>query len=226
MYKYLLFDADNTLLDFNKGERCALMEVLTDSPLAFSDEVYEVYHKINDDLWKKLEMGEIERSRLRVARFEQLFEHYGFNDDICGEMIDSKFLSVMSEQAYIIDGVYEVLEELSSKYELYLVTNASVAIQKKRLSKTEFDKYFKKYYISEEIGAHKPQKEFFEAVINDIGDPDRSRYLVIGDSLTSDIKGAVDSGLRCCFYNPEGIEVSEIIPDYVIDDIRDLLKIL
>ena len=226
MYKYLLFDADNTLLDFNKGERCALNKVLADSPLDFSDEVYEVYHKINDDLWKKLEKGEIERSKLRVVRFEQLFDVYGFDGKEYGEIIDSRFLAAMSEQAYIIDGVYDVLDHLCSKYKLYLITNASVSVQKKRIAKTSFDKYFNKYYISEEIGAYKPQIEFFDAVINDIGDFNRKNYLVIGDSLSSDIKGAVSSGLDCCFYNPTNMSVTDIKPTYDINDICELLEIL
>ncbi len=226
MYKYLLFDADNTLLDFNKGERCALEKVLADSPLTFSDEVYKSYHKINDDLWKKLERGEIERSRLRQARFEQLFDLYGFNGSDFGKSIDDMFLLAMSEQAYVFDGVYDVLDSLSSDYELYLVTNASVSVQRKRLEKTFFDKYFKKYYISEEIGAHKPQKAFFNAVINDIGDENRRNYLVIGDSLTSDIKGANLSGLDSCFYNPDNVVCTDILPTYTIDNICDLLEIL
>lgn len=226
MYKYLLFDADNTLLDFNKGEKKALETVLSDSPLAFTEEVYDVYHKINDNLWKMLERGEIERARLREARFEQLFDLYGYNGTDYGKVIDSKFLVAMSEQAYVIDGVYDVLESLSSKYDLYLVTNASVSVQRKRLSKTNFHKYFKKYYISEEIGAHKPQKEFFEKVINDIGDINKSNYLVIGDSLTSDISGAVVSGLDSCFYNPDNMDYSLISPTYVIENICDLLDFL
>lgn len=226
MYKYLLFDADNTLLDFNKGERCALEKVLADSPLAFSDEVYKSYHRINDDLWKKLERGEIERSRLRQERFEQLFDLYGFRGSDFGKTIDDSFLLAMSEQAFIIDGVYDVLDKLSCDYELYLVTNASVAVQRKRLAKTKFDKYFKKYYISEEIGAHKPQKAFFDSVINDIGDGNRKNYLVIGDSLTSDIKGANLSNLDSCFYNPGNIVCTDILPTYTINAICDLLEIL
>lgn len=226
MYKYLLFDADNTLLDFNKGERRALEMVLADSPLAFSDDVYNVYHKINDDLWKKLEKGEIERYRLREARFEQLFGLYGFNGSDYGKSIDEKFLLAMAEQAFVIDGVYDVLKKLSLTYQIYLVTNASVSVQRKRLAKTEFDKYFKKYYISEEIGAHKPQKAFFDAVVHDIGDENRKNYLVIGDSLTSDINGAIVSGLDCCFYNPENVDYSGYHPTYCINKISDLLEFL
>lgn len=226
MYKHLLFDADNTLLDFNKGERCALMEVLTDSPLKFDDEVYEIYHKINDDLWKKLERGLIERERLRVYRFELLFERYGVDGTEFCKTVDERFLSAMSHQAFVIDGVYEVLEKLKCKYDLYLVTNASIAVQPKRLAKTDFDKYFKKYYISEAIGFNKPQKEFFDAVINDIGDHNRENYLVIGDSLTSDIKGAINSDIDSCYCNFEHKESSDIQPTFTIGNIRELLEIL
>ncbi len=226
MYKYLLFDADNTLLDFNKGERCALEEVLTDSPLEFNDEVFQIYHKINDNLWKLLEDGKIERKRLRTYRFELLFDHFCVDGTQFCKDVDDKFLLAMSHQAYVFDGVYEVLEKLSAKYELYLVTNASLAVQRKRLSQTKFDRYIKKYYISEEVGYHKPQKEFFDAVLNDIGDTNRENYLVIGDSLSSDIRGAVNSNIDSCFCNFDNMDIIDLEPTYVINNIYDLLEIL
>lgn len=226
MYKYLLFDVDNTLLDFNEGERCALESVLAHFPLKFSDEVYKRYHQINDDLWKLLEVGKIEKQRLRVLRFEMLFDEFGFDGKEYGSVISPIFLEAMTEQAQIMEGAVEVLESVYKKYDLYIITNASAATQKKRLSKTPFEKYFKKYFISDDMGVHKPQKEYFEKVVSDIGSFDLGDYLVVGDSLTSDIKGAVDFGIDSCYFDPKGVGSKEIKPTYTISKLTDLLKII
>lgn len=226
MYKYILFDVDNTLLDFNKGERCALESVLAHFPLEFSDAVYQRYHKINDDLWKLLEVGKIEKPRLRELRFEMLFDEFGFNGKEFASDVSARFLVAMMEQAQLMDGAVEVLEALYKKYDLYIITNASAATQKKRLSKTPFDKYFKKYFISDDMGVHKPQKEFFERVVEEIGSFDHGDYLVVGDSLTSDIKGAVDFGIDSCYFDPHGIGAEGISPTYTIRKLTDLLKIV
>lgn len=225
MYKHLLFDADNTLLDFNEGERCALRGALSSSPLEFSEDVYKRYHEINDGLWKKLELGEVDRVRLRTLRFEILFEEYGFNGSDYGQFMDDIYINEISKQSQLIDGAEDVVRSLAEKYELYIVTNASVYVQRKRLAKTFFSECFKKYYISEEIGATKPQKEFFDKVIADIGD-DRSSYLVIGDSLSSDIKGAMVSGLDSCYIDRCGRGAEGYTPKYIIRDLRELLDIL
>ena len=223
MYKYLLFDADNTLLNFNEGEKCALREVLNNTPLEFSDEVYETYHKINDDLWKRLELGGITRSELKKRRFQILFNHYGYNSDQYIEYIDSHYLVCMSKQSQIIDGALEVLEYLHNDYELYLATNATASVQRKRLSKTPFDRYFRKYYISEEIGVNKPEKAFFDRIVDDIGDDNRENYLVIGDSLSSDIKGAILSNIDSCYFDPNFNGYKDIKPTYTIHSLKELL---
>lgn len=226
MYKYLLFDADNTLLDFNAGEKCALKEALASSPLEYSEKVYIRYHHINDSLWKKLEKGEVTRERLKIERFEVLLNEYGFDGAFYGKAIDDVFLEAMTKQARLIDGAIEALSYLSQKYELYLVTNATARIQKKRLAQTDFHLYFRKYYISEEIGVNKPDKAFFDYVISDIGDNDRSKYLVVGDSLTSDIKGAINSGLDSCYFDRDCKGSRGYSPTYTIKHLLDLIELL
>ncbi len=132
----------------------------------------------------------------------------------------------MTRQSQLIEGAIDVIQKLSQKYKLYLITNASVAVQRKRLAQTPFDNYFEKYYISEEVGFHKPQKAFFDAVIDSIGDADRKNYLVIGDSLSSDIKGASDSALDSCYYDPEYKGYSDVVPTYTVHRLCELLTLL
>ena len=225
MYKHLLFDADNTLLDFNAGERCALQGALNSSPLEFSEEVYKCYHEINASLWKDLERGEIERKQLRILRFERLFDEFGLDGSVYSHDIDGIYLEQMKNQAQVFDGVWEVLDYLHVKYKMHIITNASVRVQKNRLTNAGFHKYFEKYYISEEIGTDKPGKDFFDHVVSDIGD-DLCSYLVIGDSLSSDIKGAIISGIDSCYLDHSGKGAHPFTPQYIIRDIRELIEIL
>ena len=157
--------------------------------------------------------------------FEYLFNEFGIDGSVYAEKMDEVYLERMRCQSQLFDGVEDVLKYLSQKYSLYIITNASVRVQRHRLAGTCFDKYFKKYYISEEIGAHKPQKEFFNKVISDIND-DISSFLVIGDSLSSDIKGAQMSGIDSCYLDHSGSGAGIYNPKYIINNIRDIMNIL
>lgn len=222
MYKYLLFDADNTLLDFNASEEQALKETLSMFPLEFTKEVYKRYHDINDHLWKRLERGETTREKLRIDRFVQLYDEFGMNGELHGKDTADIYAEKLSGQGIMIDGALEVLSALSEKYSCYIITNGTYEIQIKRLSKTPVEKYVKYSFISEKMGCAKPDKVFFDKVVEYIDDSDLSKYLVIGDSLTSDIKGAVNSGIDSVLISKERSDM----PTYCIKEIRELFSIL
>lgn len=222
MYKYLLFDADNTLLDFNASEAQALKETLSLCPLGFTDEVHKRYHIINDLLWKKLERGETTRDKLRIERFVQLYNEFGMDGELYGKSTADIYAEKLSGQGILVDGAINVLSALSKKYDCYIVTNGTYEIQVKRLSKTPIESYVKYSFISEKIGYTKPDKVFFDKVVEYIGDSDRSKYLVIGDSLSSDIAGAINAGMDSVLISEE---ISDM-PTYCIKEIRELFSIL
>ncbi len=224
-YKYLLFDADNTLFDFDRCERAAFRAALESSPLEYNEDVYADYHVINDGLWKLLEKGGIERSKLKSERFRLLFEKYG------AEGVDSvdfaaKYESKLGEQSYEIDGVYDLLKRLCAKYDIYVITNGLTNVQESRFSRSRMTSLVKDVFISEKVGYAKPDKRYFDYVISQVGDPDRSDYIVIGDSLTSDIDGAINSGIECCWYNRHGDDPGDRNPNYIIDDILSVETVL
>ena len=224
-YKYLLFDADNTLFDFDRCEREAVKLALDGSSVCFSDGVYDAYHKINDDLWKALERGEIERDVLKVERFRLLFEKYGVKGDEY-RRVASLYEKRLAEQSFEIEGVNELLGRLARDYSIYVITNGLTSVQRGRFQRSRLSEYFTSVFISEEIGVAKPSREFFDHALSFIGDPDRSKYLVIGDSLTSDIDGAINSGIECCWYNRYGADPAGRCPDYIAADIGQIEMVI
>ena len=222
MYKYLLFDADNTLLDFDMAEAQALKETLSLCPLGFSEEIHKRYHIINDLEWKKLERGETTREKLRIDRFAKLYDEFGMDGALYGESTADIYTTRLSQQGQLIDGAEEILKELSAKYRCFIITNGITEVQRSRMERTPLLQYIEYSFISQEMGCAKPSKVFFDKVIEYIGDTDITKYLVIGDSLTSDIKGAYSIGMDSVWL---GTGESEM-PTYRIDTLNGLYDIL
>ena len=217
-YKTLLFDADGTLFDFAKCEDVALRETLEFFDIEATDAVVADYSAINESLWKMLERGEIEKRVLFYRRFELLCEKYGFLRDAL-EM-SKKYAATLAEQVFLLDGAEALCERLSGVADMYIVTNGIDFVQKRRYAKSGFDKYFKGVFISGEIGHEKPAVEFFEHVANAVPDFDKQSALIIGDSLTADIKGGINFGIDTCWYNPknkpapEDMEITNVSLDF------------
>ncbi len=223
-YKTLLFDADQTLLDFASAEREALSDMLSFLGQPFGDKIARRYSEINHSLWKELERGEIERSSLSQKRFEILAKEYSLDSDP-GQMADMYF-SALAEKSNLIPGAYEVCRELSKTCRLYIITNGFKKIQEKRFGTSPLAPLFEGVFISEEIGADKPAREFFDAVASAIPQYNRAETLVIGDSLSSDIAGGLGAGLDVCWYNPACAAPPERIKiNYIITELSELVGI-
>lgn len=222
MYKHLLFDADNTLLDFDAAEKAALKETLIRCPLGFSEEIYERYHIINDIEWKKLEKGETTKDKLRIERFIKLLAEYGVDGDVFGELCADTYTKYLSKQGQLLENAEKVLSDLSERYDCYICTNGITDVQMARLENTPLMPYVKKVFVSEAVGFAKPSPKFFQRVFEHIGDLEPKNYLVIGDSLSSDITGA-----KAC--NIDSVWVSDgesDMPTYQIGSILDIYSIL
>ena len=224
-YEILLFDADHTLFDFNKSEYCALKEALEFYSLPSTDDVIERYSVINVKYWKMLERGEIDKKSLMLARFVEFAREYGFEER--AEELSDLYMSNLAHEAHLFDGALEMIEELSKKYRLFIITNGVKSTQDGRFGLSPITKYFEKILISEVIGAEKPSKEFFSAVENGIDGYCREKAIVIGDSLSSDIKGAINSEIDCIWYNPSKKEAPEGWNiTYTVSDFDEILAIL
>ena len=229
-YDYLLFDADNTLFDFTKAEYNAFRITAEYGSLDFSDELYSRYSEINDELWKKLERKEITLEFLKTERFRRLLTEYGYCDgtttDIKAEKLRDRYISSLAEQTCLIEGADEVCHRLKGKFRMYIITNGITKIQRSRLEKSTISDCFDGIFISEEIGYAKPSIRYFDRVIDVVGEKDRSKYLVIGDSLTSDCDGAIAYGFDICRYNPYGKDADGRDLTYNINRLTDLYDII
>ena len=204
-YSTLLLDADETLFDFLKAERASLVAVLSSRGLPHEEEILRRYHAINDGLWHAFERGEISKEDIKKTRFARLAEESGFPAGIDTDEINAAYLRQLGESDFLLPGARQFLETLSDAgFDLALITNGVAKTQLRRLEKSGLSPLFSHVFVSETVGAQKPLPAFFDVVLKTIGETDRSKVLVIGDSLQSDIRGAVNAGLDSVWYNPNG----------------------
>lgn len=224
----LLFDADDTLLDFHKDERQALIKTLEHYSAPVTEENVKTYSGINLGMWRQLEKGEITRSELKATRFKKFFDAIGFH---CNEeplAVNGYYLSILAEGGNTLEGATSTVKQLKEMgYELYIITNGIAATQAKRLQKSGLLPYINEVFVSEAIGRQKPCREYFDAVLEKINEKDKEKILVIGDSLTSDIKGAMNAGLPRCWINRYGKKLPEEYEvDFEISDVREVIGVV
>ena len=226
MYRYLLFDADDTLFDFDQGSRNAFREAMAMQGLSASDEDYDRYAAINLALWKQFEKGEIEKEAILTKRFRDYTARYGVPAE--PDHLNEDYKSAISHQNILMPNAYEVLLALKEKgYRLFIITNGDAAIQHKRLAKSPITPLVEKVFISEEIGAAKPSREFFKAVADGIEGFDATKALVIGDSESSDMLGAQNAGIDACYFSPKGMTLPDsIFAKYTVRSLPERLTLL
>lgn len=222
-YTTLLFDSDDTLLDFKAAEYSALMQMMSDKGLPFSPKNTEIYSNINKGYWKAFERGEIEKNEIYVGRFKSFFEHLGVSEDPVSAA--AVYEENLGKNHQLVNGAIELLQKLYGKYEMYIVTNGRDCIQKQRLNDSGIINYVSGVFISEIVGVPKPEKKYFDYVFDNIPEKDLSKILITGDSMSSDILGGKNSGIDTCWYNPHG-ESPKYTPTYEIRTLSELEEIL
>lgn len=224
-YTWLLFDADGTLFAYDGAEEEALQNVFAHYQLAFNEEVVEAYKSINKAMWRRLEEQTITLMDLRWQRFADLFAELGIDQDVLA--FSRTYLHYLGQAADLIPGSLEVLELLRGKYNLAIITNGITEVQLSRIRISGLDRFFPHVFTSEALGVFKPDRGFFDAVFEEIGQPSKESALVIGDSLSSDIAGGIGYGLDTCWYNPRGEQDKNGYPiTYEIRNLAQLLEIL
>lgn len=224
MYKILLLDLDDTILDFQKSEKVAISLLMEKYNVNPTEELIHQYHLINKKYWELFEQGKIEKSNLLVQRFDEFFSTLGYKN-IDSEQVNKDYFEILSSVPFEIDGAYEFLEEVSKKYEIYIITNGAVQVQSKRLSKVNVTKFFKKIYMSEAIGYQKPDVRYFEYVLKDLNLENKKDAVIIGDSISSDIQGGINIGIDTIWYNPNK-KTSHVKSTYEVKNYQEILLIL
>ncbi|MGF9767760.1 YjjG family noncanonical pyrimidine nucleotidase [Bacillus albus] len=224
-YKTLLFDVDDTLLDFQKAEKVALRMLFEERGIPLTREVEAQYKKINKSLWDAFEEGEINRDEVVNTRFSILLKEYG--EEVNGILFENNYRSYLEEGNQLMQGAFEFISQIQSEYDLYIVTNGISKTQDKRLRNAGLHPLFQGVFVSEDTGFQKPMKEYFDYVFERIPNFAPEEGLIIGDSLSADIKGGYIAGIDTCWFNPEKkLNDSEIVPTYEVQNFEELYALL
>lgn len=224
MYSHILFDMDDTILDFQKAQMVSFKCLLEKYSVPFSLEAYHNYENINHSLWRQFDEGVLSKDIVQTDRFVQFFKTIG--KEIDGTQANSEYQDCLASQVWLIPYAKETCMELSKHHTLFIVTNGVGLTQKRRFQASEIFPYFSDILISEDIGVAKPDKKFFDKAFALINCTERDKILLVGDSLSSDIQGANNAGIDCCWFNPKGIMLDNPLQiTYTIFDLRQLINI-
>ena len=216
MVEFLFLDLDDTILDFHQAERVALSKTIRDFGVEPTEQVLHRYHLINKAHWERLERGEITREQVLVGRFAVLFEELGIAVDPAA--CTAAYSENLAIGHYFMPGAEEAVERLSKKYRLFLASNGTASVQHGRMTSANLYRFFEKVFVSQDIGYNKPAIEYFERCFAQIPDFDPKKAMIVGDSLTSDIRGGKNVGIATCWVNPDHAPGKEgIVPDYEIE---------
>lgn len=225
-YEIIIFDADETLFDFNKSEKEAFRNTMVEFDIEYNENYHlKIYKEINSKLWKEIEAGSITQQLLKVERFKRLSAV--LNIDFDAIKFANCYAKNLANSSHLYDESLSLIDSLHKDYELILVTNGLTEIQDKRIRKSIIAKYFKNIIISEEVQVSKPDPRIFDFALKDIKKLDKSKILMVGDSLTSDIQGGINFGIDTCWFNPHKIgNETNFKPTYEISNIMELKNIL
>ena len=225
-YKFLLFDLDHTLLDFDAAEDVALTQLLKEEGVSDIQAYKDYYVPMNKSLWKDLELKKITKQELVNTRFSRLFAHFGIEKD--GVYLAERYQFFLAQQGQVFSGAMELLDSLIDRgYELNAATNGITKIQTGRMAQSGLAPYFNQVFISEQLQTQKPDTLFYEKIGQQIAGFSKQNTLMIGDSLTADIQGGNNAGIDTVWYNPHHLEnKTQAQPTYEVVSYQALLELL
>lgn len=229
MINTILWDIDGTLLNFVASEKFALKKTFKMFGINLSDDDISLYSQINDSYWTRFDKGEIDKEYIYSHRFNEFMEKLSIPDEKRPNWhdINEIYQVALGEVCCFNDNSYEIVKNLRGKCRQYIVTNGSLAAQEGKLKRSGFGELMDGVFISEQMGLQKPNIEFFNACFEKIPDFNKKTAIIIGDSLTSDIKGGINAGIKTCWYNPERKSAPDGLRiDYEIRDLHEVYGIV
>lgn len=228
MYKFLIFDLDDTLLDFQTGEHEGLVNVLTSAKVPNLDDALREYAVINRLLWQAYEQGKITKQHIQASRFNQLLDVLGMQGD--GIAMEKAYRQELNNNNHVIPGAEDLLQKLVAKnYVLIAGTNGETQTQKQRLKNTGLGHYFDQIYISDELGVAKPNVAFYEPIFDANSSMTKQNTVMIGDGVPSDMRGGNNVGIDTIWVNftnnklPNDVSVNNEV--HSLDELASLLGV-
>ena len=224
MIEFLFLDLDDTILDFKMAERVAIGKTIRQFGVEPTEEIRQLYHQINKWHWEQLELGKLTRQEVLENRFGVLFEKLGRTVDAaaCARAYGEN----LAIGHWFLPGAEEAVDSLHKKYRLFLASNGTASVQKGRMTSANLYRFFETVFVSQEIGFNKPSRDYFDACFARIPSFDREKAIMVGDSLTSDIQGGINAGIKTVWVNPEHKPCGDIKPDYEIESLSQLEALL
>ncbi len=224
-YQWILFDADNTLLDFDRCQAWALQKAVESIGWVYEESFNDVYTFYNKQCWRDFENGLISKEKLRTERFRVFFDKLGIIADPAE--FEKTYLGFLGHTGFLLTGALDMLKNLHGRKKLAIITNGLKEVQRPRLKEAGLSAFFETIVVSDEIGKHKPDPAFFEYTFNELDHPPKENTIVVGDNLNSDIRGGHDFGVATCWFNPGGKRnPTDILPTYEVSSFVELGKIL
>lgn len=225
-YEVIIFDADETLFDFKKSEREAFKNTMLKFDIKYDENYHlKIYKEINTGIWKEFEQGLITQEKLKIERFKRLSDKLNLSFDEIN--FAKSYMEHLADASFLFDDSMDLIENLNKSYKLSIVTNGLTSVQDKRIRQSNIAKYFDTIVISEEILIAKPDPKIFEHTLKHMNFSDKSKVLMVGDSLTSDIQGGINFGIDTCWYNPNKVKnETSIKPTYEISSFDELKALL
>ncbi len=219
-YQYILMDMDGTLFDFNQSEYNAFSGAMQSAGISCTEQLFRTFHKINKRLWREYEAAGMTRAQVQLTRFQKLFDMFHFSAD--PSAVNEVYKAILSGSTELTEDAFDVCRALAQTHTLYIITNGA-SNQRGRLESAGLAPFFRDVFISEEIGFRKPQKEFFDYVLEKSNIENRRDCLVVGDSQTSDIRGARNAGMDSCLFSEKEITCGYT---YRITKLKQLMDIV
>ena len=223
-YDMFLFDADDTLYDYDKAEAHALKTMFDYCGFTYEESIRTIYREINSQAWRDYEAGKISMTDLQTIRFERLFKEIGVSHDT--RDFNTRYLAELGRGTFLIDGAPEICKAIVSKNkQIFIVTNGMLATQESRIKHSLIKEYISDYFVSGFVGYQKPDVRYFEYVFAHIPKVSKEKIMIIGDSLSADIAGGNNAGIDSCWFNPHGYSNDTgIEPTYEVSKLTDLVK--
>ncbi|WP_058990513.1 YjjG family noncanonical pyrimidine nucleotidase [Anaerococcus rubeinfantis] len=223
MIKAVLIDIDDTIFDFEKCSKNAFKKTLKKLDLSYKEKDFSYFNKVNDILWSKQKLGEINIEEVFTHRSNMMSKY--FKLDIEKKIFNDLFVEFLYDEVEMVDGIEDLLYYLSNKYQIYAASNGLYDMQLNRIKKSNLYKYFTDIFVSDKIGYEKPDKRFFKKIM-DITKYSNDDLIMIGDSIKSDIIGAKNSKIKSIYFNKENKKISDKSFTYQVKNLSEIKNIL
>lgn len=236
-YENLIFDLDDTLINNRENIKHAFKKLLEQLKIAYKQEEFERFYQLDNEFWQSWQERKREipkqyfvskqmwKDWLRARRF-QLYFHEQISLETASKM-NSQYIELLKEQVISIPGAKETIRKLAKQYNIIVATNGPLLAVEAKLEKIQIKEYVTMIFSAEQVGAMKPDNRFYEGIFERLQQWDKTKYLAIGDSILSDIRGANRIGIDSCWLNLEKKEnKTKDIPTIEIHALEELVKMI